>query len=211
MSGVLWNRDAHAPDLEAHPSQPDPLYEWEPGQEIPTVQGNASDDQHWTVCFFRSSRHMEIEGDDNTFASKVNRMIRAAPMRANAAGSEGWSFRSMEPWGYEAFGPKAKLSLRARAAHSQPMPECDSVLFPDQKGDPKAYAVMRGRPSDRQFTQIDGSRRSDWARLSTTDNTVATKIRKLAAGNPDWRVFRDPEGGGRLICLLPKGCVSFRR
>ncbi len=219
---TYWGKREHGPDAGDGDDQADPLYKWTPGEALPTRSEAPGDEQCWSVAFLRTGRHFEIVGNDTTFASKASRMIAARPMTKNEIGSEGWSFAGMGSGGwYRAYGPKAKLSLGSKAAHSKRL--SDEVGFggiENAKADPKTWAPLtaeseaggrKARASKDQFTQIDGQRACEWVRIVTTDNTFATKIRKAAqAKGSDWFVFRD-DSLGRIEAWCPKGCVRFRK
>ena len=191
-------------------SKPNPAYRWEPGGGIPAVEGVPSEERWWEISFARTSRHLRAEGTDNAFAGKANRMIRANPMEFNEIGKEGWSYSGMSANGWwAAAGPKAALSLRSGAKKGAAGSGCEAAR------DPKTWAVMtkpdgKSRPSSLQTTSVSASRRDGVARISTTDNTVATKIRKAAsAPGSAWVVWREaPSGPIRAVC--PIGCVSLR-
>lgn len=191
-------------------SKPNPNYRWEPRGEIPVVEGNPSAEQWWEISFRRTSRHLRAEGTDNAFAGKANRMIRANPMEFNEIGKEGWSYSGMSANGWwAAAGPKAALSLRSGAKKGAAGSGCEAAR------DPKTWAVMtrpdgKSRPSSLQATEIIASRAAGIASVRTTDNTVATKIRKAAsAPGSAWVVWREaPSGPIRAVC--PIGCVSLR-
>ena len=209
--GSLW---LSFPDSEGDPSEPNPGFAWEPGREIPVLSGTPSADQTWELSFCRAGRHMRISGTDNTFASKVSRMIRAEPLRENREGSEGWGFCGADACGFQAFGPKAALSLRGGCAGHGPIEKAASAWFLEEARkamrDGSASAPMKGMASDGQWTTVVGSRLSDWCLIETSDNTFATRIGKAAEGHPgEWAVRR---AGPRLVeAVCPKGCLSFRR
>ena len=201
------------PDALGEPSEPNPGYAWVPGETIPTQSGVPSADQCWDICFFRTGRHMSLIGSDSTMASKVSRMIAKDPMKANGKGSEGWSFAGVGRFGFSAYGPKGKLSLRGDCAGHEPaeaaFPKAFLKAHEGESQREATFATMEGRQANDQFTQISGRRSSGWCLILTTDNTFATKIRKAAKGHPGswvcWRIR-----GGTLAACCPKGCVGFR-
>lgn len=72
----------------------------------------------------------------------------------------------------------------------------------------------KSRPSSEQETVVSWARCSPWATVSTTDNTAATKLRKLfaAAGKrPEEEGWLCKRLNGRLICRVPRGCLSIRK
>jgi hypothetical protein len=202
----------NVPDDLDDPSEPNPDYKWVPGEEIPTLNGTPSSDQTWDICFSRVGRHLAVSGTDNTYASKINRMIRKRPLRFNEKGKEGWSFGGISGFGFEAFGPKCKLSLRGDCAgHRKAEEELRAPFLKAHRGESQgeeAYEPIRDNASADQWTTISGSRDADWCTISTNDNTVVTKIKKAAKGHPEsWVVWRT---GSLLIAYCPKGCVGFR-
>lgn len=200
------------PDDLDDPSRPNPGYEWVKGQEIGVLEGTPSADQSWDICFSRVSRHMSFEGNDNTMASKINRMIRKNPMEFNEIGKEGWSCQEADRFGFQAYGPKCKLSLRGDCAgHRKAEEELRAPFLRAHRKESQseeAYEPIRGNASADQLTTISGGRGADWCTISTNDNTMITKIRKAAKGHPDsWVVWRM---GSLLIAYCPKGCLGFR-
>ena len=154
-----------------------------------------------------------MTGTDNTFASKVSRMIVKNPMKTNEKGKEGWSYAGTDRFGFVAHGPKGKISLRGDCAgHPAPEEVFFKAFLRAHKGESQkeeAFAAMEGRRADEQFTQITGSRTSGWCSIVTTDNTFATKIKKAAKGHPEsWVCWRF---GDTLIAYCPNGCVGFRK
>lgn len=221
-----WPVTHYGPDDQKHPDKPDAAYVWAPIQEAPTINGFPSQEQQWYIRFCRASRHFEAGGTDNTFASKVNKMIRKRPMLKNEEGSEGWSLMGCDDsLGFVAFGPKAKLALRTKAA-AKPLTEGESEWFRAHcKETPKArtYGLIKGNSSAEQETEITGTREGDWAYIRTNDNTLITKIRRMATANPwspknptGWLVERHEASdlirgeATHVTARCPKGCISFR-
>ena len=200
------------PDDPDDPSRPNPGYEWVKGQEIEVLSGTPSSDQTWDICFSRVSRHMSLSGTDNTMASKINRMIRKHPMEFNETCKEGWSCQPADRFGFQAYGPKGKLSLRGDCAGHGPMGKALYEGFvkahEGEIGKESTYAPFRGNATADQATLISGSRTGDWCTITTNDNTFVTKIRKAAKGHPEsWLLWRLDS---MLIAYCPKGCVGFR-
>jgi hypothetical protein len=200
------------PDDLDDPSRPNEGYEWAEDREIEVLEGTPSAEQCWDICFSRVSRHMSFGGNDNTMASKINRMIRKHPMEFNEIGKEGWSCQETDRFGFRAYGPKCKLGLRGDCAGHGPMGKAFHEEFiKDRKGEigkESTYAPFKGNASADQVTQISGSRTGDWCEIETNDNTFVTKIRKAAKGHPEsWLLWRLPS---MLIAYCPKGCLSFR-
>src|SRR5574344_917687 len=197
------------PDDLDDPSRPNKGYEWAEGQGIEVLEGTPSADQTWDICFSRVSRHMSLEGTDNTMASKINRMIRKHPLEFNETCKEGWSCQEADRFGFQAYGPKCKLSLRGDCAGHGPMAASfDAGFVKAPEGEiakESTYAPFKGNASADQTTLIEGGRASDWCAIETNDNTFVTKIGKAAKGHPEsWLLWRLPT---MLIAYCPKGCL----
>jgi hypothetical protein len=214
--------------------------------KIPVMCDTPSEEQSWGISFGRTDVELQVELTDNTFATKINKQFTR--QRYDSSLGVGWAIVNTDSYldskgkqkiiHIDCVGPKDSLSLAAKCADD---PELSKTAWPSPiysfhedtwKGSnpKKEDSVMQGRSSDEQQTEIVGARNSFWAKITTTDNTMLTWIRKMCAANPfdpkknptGWRMERlgrpdkehpIPKGcptSERIVAWCPKGCIRFR-